>query len=98
MVSFLSSSGYRKDSQGLLYKRQQENSSVYSKLDVLVEKTGLKVSDEEMEFLKKVNEFNIETRYPDRKFSFYKLCNKAFTEKYFSRIKEFHKWLLKEIK
>ncbi len=68
------------------------------KLDVLVETTALKVSDEEMEFLKKVNEFNIETRYPDRKFRFYKLCNKTFTEKYFSRIKEFHKWLLKEIK
>jgi HEPN domain-containing protein len=68
------------------------------KLDILASNTKLVLSDEQMEFLKKVNEFNIEARYPDKKFSFYKLCTKEFTEKYFIKIKEFYKWLLIKIK
>ncbi|MCD6220220.1 HEPN domain-containing protein [Candidatus Calescamantes bacterium] len=68
------------------------------KLDVLARETKLTFSLEDLEFLKKVNEFNIQTRYPDKKFSFYKICSKEFTEKFFNRIKEFYKWLLKEIK
>lgn len=43
------------------------------KLDILALKTNLNLSTEKLEFLKKVNEFNIEARYPDKKFSFYKL-------------------------
>lgn len=68
------------------------------KLDILASKTKLNLSDEQLELLKKVNEFNIEARYPDKKFSFYKLCTKEFTEKYFTKIKELYKWLLEEIK
>ena len=30
---------------------------------------------------------------PDIKFEFYKKCDQEFTEKYFGKIKEFHKWL-----
>ncbi|MEO0094272.1 MAG: HEPN domain-containing protein [candidate division WOR-3 bacterium] len=68
------------------------------KLDLLASHTKLKLSDKQVEFLKKVNEFNIEARYPDKKFSFYKLCTKEFTENYFLKIKEFYKWLLERIK
>jgi HEPN domain-containing protein len=68
------------------------------KLDILASNTKLILSDEQMEFLKKVNEFNIEARYPDKKFSFYKLCTKEFSEKYFFMIKEFYIWLLIKIK
>ncbi len=68
------------------------------KLDILASHTKINLSDGQIEFLKKVNEFNIEARYPDKKFSFYKLCTKEFTQKYFKEIKEFYKWLLEEIK
>jgi len=68
------------------------------KLDVLSSHTKLKLSEEDVKFLKEVNEFNIETRYPDKKLSFYKLCTKEFTGKYFQKIKEFYQWLIKEIK
>ncbi|NOZ63904.1 MAG: HEPN domain-containing protein [Caldiserica bacterium] len=68
------------------------------KLDILARETKLSFSLEDLEFLKKVNEFNIQARYPDKKFSFYKICTKEFAEKFFNRIKEFYKWLLKEIK
>lgn len=68
------------------------------KLDVLVTYTKLKLSEDNIKFLKEVNEFNLEARYPDKKLSFYKLCTHEFTEKYFNKIKDFYKWLIKEIK
>ncbi len=68
------------------------------KLDILASHTKLKLSEEQVHFLKEVNEFNIEARYPDKKLSFYKLCTQDFTKEYFLKIKEFYQWLLKEIK
>lgn len=68
------------------------------KLDLLAEKTKLKLSPEQIDFLREVNDFNLEVRYPDYKFKFYRLCDKKFTTTYFDKIKEFYKWLLKEIK
>lgn len=68
------------------------------KLDLLAEATKIKLSEEQIDFLKEVNEFNIEARYPDYKFRFYKLCNRSFTEKYLGKVKEFYQCLLKEIK
>ncbi|MEW6686105.1 MAG: HEPN domain-containing protein [Candidatus Edwardsbacteria bacterium] len=68
------------------------------KLDILASNTKLSLSDEQVKFLKKVNEFNLEARYSDKKFSFYKLCTKTFTKKYFTDIKRFYRWLLEQIK
>ncbi|MFA4966908.1 MAG: HEPN domain-containing protein [Candidatus Margulisiibacteriota bacterium] len=68
------------------------------RLELLAEKTKLNFSAEETDFLKEVSEFNLETRYPDFKFNFYKLCDKVFAHKYFKRIKEFYKCLLQNIK
>lgn len=36
-------------------------------------------SEKDLYFLEKVNKFNIKTRYPDERFSFYKLCDKKYT-------------------
>ncbi|MBI5399843.1 HEPN domain-containing protein [Candidatus Saganbacteria bacterium] len=68
------------------------------KLDYLAEKTKLSLPVETINFLKEINDFNLEARYPDNKFQFYKLCTRKFTEIYFSKIKDLYKWLLKEIK
>jgi len=38
----------------------------------LSEKAGLKLNDESLELLEEVSDFNLEARYPDDKFSFYK--------------------------
>lgn len=64
----------------------------------LAENTKLLLTDEQMTFLADVNDFNIEIRYPDYKFSFYKNCTKEFTGKQFSKIKEMYKWLLPQMK
>jgi HEPN domain-containing protein len=42
----------------------------------LAEKTKLNLTDEQMEFLDRVNDFNIESRYPDYKFLMYKTFDK----------------------
>ncbi|MBI2447276.1 MAG: hypothetical protein HYV48_01910 [Candidatus Omnitrophica bacterium] len=44
-----------------------------------------------------ITDFNLETRYPDERFAFYKKCTKKFTEVNLKKIKEIKKWLLKHI-
>lgn len=64
----------------------------------LAERTTLPLSDKQRQFLIDVNDFNLETRYPDQKYSFYQLCTKEFTEDYFTKIKGFYQWLLSQMK
>ena len=53
----------------------------------------IEMSEEQKYFLDKVNDFNIQTRYPDYQLSFYKMCTKEYTESNFNKIKEYHQWL-----
>ncbi len=64
----------------------------------LAEISNINLEEEQKLFLDEVNDFNLEIRYPDYKFNFYKKCTKEFTESYFERIKEFYQWLLSQIK
>ncbi len=64
----------------------------------LAESTKLTLTEDQLTFLADVNDFNIETRYPDAKFSFYQTCTKEFTEGQFLMIKEMYKWLLSQMK
>jgi HEPN domain-containing protein len=64
----------------------------------LAENTKLSLTEEQLTLLADVNDFNIEARYPDYKFSFHKTCTKEFTEEHFSKIKEMYKWLLSQMK
>lgn len=64
----------------------------------LAENTGIPFTYEQLALLADINDFNIETRYPDLKFSFCQTCTKEFTERYFLKIKETYKWLLSQMK
>lgn len=66
-------------------------------LRVLSEKAKLPVSNEQLEFLIKVQEYNLRARYPDFKFDFKKRCTKEFTQKELEGIVEFGKWLKEKI-
>ncbi|KAA3614003.1 MAG: HEPN domain-containing protein [Calditrichaeota bacterium] len=48
--------------------------------------------------LDKINDFNIQTRYPDYKLNFYKRCTKEYTNEYFNKIKELYGWFNSLIK
>ena len=63
----------------------------------LVQSLQLELDSSKMEFLDLVNEFNIEARYPEEKFNFYKKCTKEFTEENIKNIMEFYKWLKSQI-
>ncbi len=63
----------------------------------LAEESGLVLSDDEKLFLLEVNDFNIEARYPDNKFDFYKKCKREFAEVYLKKIKEFYECTLKQM-
>jgi HEPN domain-containing protein len=64
----------------------------------IAESTALTVTDEMKSFLDEVNDFNLETRYPEYKQEFYKRCDKEFAESYFNRIKECYIWLKSALK
>ena len=67
------------------------------RLTYLAEKAELDISPEKLELLEIITDFNLETRYPDEKFSFYKKCTKEFTEAYLRKIEELKEWLLQLI-
>lgn len=63
----------------------------------LAEKVSLKLTDEQLEHIETITDFNMEARYPDEKFSFKKRCTKNFTEGYLAKIKEMKEWLSQKI-
>lgn len=66
-------------------------------LNKLARLSKINLSEDQTIFLDEVNDFNLEVRYPEYKKEFYKLCSKPFTEKYFSKIKDFSEWLKSRI-
>lgn len=64
----------------------------------LAEITKIELPDNEKILLDKITDFNIQTRYPDYKFDFYKRCTRQYCSKYFLKIKEMNLWLKSLIK
>lgn len=52
---------------------------------------------EQLELLEIITDFNLEARYPDEKFSFYKKCTRDFTYQYLQQIEEMRIWLLQQM-
>ena len=59
----------------------------------LAEVSGVGLSDEQKFLMDQINDFNIQTRYPDYKLDFYRRCTKDYSEKYLGKIKELYAWL-----
>jgi len=64
----------------------------------LSEKAGLELNDENLELLEEVSDFNLEARYPDDKFSFYKKSTMEFTKNKLKQIERLKKWLLQKLR
>ncbi|MBT3878979.1 MAG: HEPN domain-containing protein [Candidatus Scalindua sp.] len=58
----------------------------------LAELSGIELDKDQKFNLDKINDFNIQIRYPDYKLEFYKRCSAEFTSEYFGKIEEFYKW------
>ena len=59
----------------------------------LAELSKIEIDDEQKFLLDKINDFNIQTRYPDYKLEFYKRCNAEYTNEYLAKIKDCYTWL-----
>ena len=58
----------------------------------LSEFSKIELNDQQKFLLDTITDFNIQTRYPDYKFGFYKRCTEKYTNQYFCKIKELHIW------
>ena len=67
------------------------------RLVFLAEKVDLDMSSDKLELLEVITDFNLEARYPDEKFSFFKKCNKEFAKEHLRRIGGLRRWLLKQV-
>jgi len=63
----------------------------------LSEKADIELDENNLELFEEVSDFNLEARYPDDKFTFYKKCTKSFTENKLDQIERIKKWLLQRI-
>jgi HEPN domain-containing protein len=64
---------------------------------MLIKNLKLEVSPETEKHLVVINSFNMEARYPDEKFEFYKRCTAHFSGHYFEIIKEILEWLKQKL-
>lgn len=94
---FISHLVLEKTLKGLYSKKTNELPPRSHDLVRLADLADINFDEETLEFLDGVNSFNISARYPDEKLKFYKICTHEFTNTTFSRIKEIHQWLLKQI-
>ena len=59
----------------------------------ILQETNVSLNEEENSFLRTMNDFQLEGRYPDYTFKIYKICNKSFTEKLLKESSRFQKKL-----
>lgn len=59
----------------------------------LAQKCNIELTDEQVEKLKIITQFNISTRYEDYKNEFYDICTEEYATEQINNIEEVRKWL-----
>ena len=59
----------------------------------LAELSQIELNDDQKTLLDKINDFNLQTRYPDYKLEFYKRCTEEYATTYLEKIKVTYAWL-----
>ena len=60
----------------------------------LAELAEIDVSADQIRLLEELNQFQLDTRYPDEKFSLYKKATKDYTAERIKKVSELRQWLL----
>jgi HEPN domain-containing protein len=84
-----------------LFVAKSENISLAPKthdLVLLAQKCELDLSEDKADILDLFTTFNINARYPDYKYEFFKLCTKKFTSERNRELEEIKLWLKELIK
>ncbi len=63
----------------------------------LSELSFIELDEDKKVLLDKINDFNIEVRYPEYKNELYKTCTKEFAEENINHIKKIYQWLKSQI-
>lgn len=79
--------------KALYVTRKKEHAPFSHNLLYIAKNAGLELNDKQTKLLTEINDFNIECRYPDEKFSIYKTATSAFTGKYLKKAAEFMQWI-----
>ena len=81
--------------KGLYAKKNKENPYIIKShnLLALAEKCKLDLTDEQVEKLQIITQFNISARYDDYKESFYQKCTDEYTSEQVKNIEEVRVWL-----
>lgn len=66
-------------------------------LHILLKNTKLDLTEEERDFVRIFNDFQIESRYPDERLLIYKRCTKEYSQEKFEQVKELRKCLLNKL-
>jgi len=66
-------------------------------LTKLADLSALALTEEQRLFLDKINDFNLDVRYPDYRQEFYKQCTQEYTEPHFTKIKEYYAWFKSQL-
>jgi HEPN domain-containing protein len=79
--------------KALVVKKTKRQAPYGHNLLRLSELSGIKFSQKQLDLLDEITSFNIEARYNDFKFKFYKKATLDYTRFYFRRAKEIYLWL-----
>lgn len=66
-------------------------------LEILYNQTNLQLSNDQVDFLRIMNSWNIEGRYQDYKDKFYRNTTAAYCESKLKQVDDLHQWLLSEL-
>ncbi|MFH1727099.1 MAG: HEPN domain-containing protein [Pseudomonadota bacterium] len=81
-----------------LVQASGKHSPLSHNLLYLAQLSSLRLTRDKTILLSEINEFNLECRYPDDKYTIYKLANKAMFDNYLKKIEKFRKWILSKLK
>ena len=84
--------------KALTISNQSEPIPKIHDLNKIAKIAGIQLDDNQKDLLDVITSFNIEARYPDYKYEFYKKCDYSFTSLYIGKIREIREWLLKQLK
>jgi HEPN domain-containing protein len=81
-----------------LYCKKMSTHAPYShNLLGLTEKIGITLTDSDIQILAEINEFNLEARYPDEKYSLQKRATKQFALRYLQKAEALQTWILERL-
>ena len=84
--------------KALVVKKTKTQAPFTHDLIRLQQTAALDLTEEEIQLLNKVNDFNIRARYPDYKLKFYKVCTKEYTQKHLNQITSLYEKLCQKLK